>query len=77
MYLPVQTHLEHKDWKEPSNKGGQQRHNCILTREATSSVGESDSYSKTRSSHRKLRSTRHRRLALDLTRTSETKEGEM
>ena len=69
--------LPEEEWKEPNTKSGRQWHNCILTREATSSVGESDSCCKIRSSHRKRRSTRHGRLALDLTRTSEIKEEEM
>ena len=66
--------LLNEEWKEPNTQSGRQWRNCILTREATSSVG---GCCKIRSSHRKRRSTRHRRLALDLTRMSEIKEGEM
>ena len=58
--------LLEEEWKEPNTQSGQQWHNCILTRESIYSVGESDSCCKTRSSHRKRRSTRHRRSDVDV-----------
>ena len=58
--------LLEEEWKQPNTQSGRQWHNYILTREATSSVGESDSCYKTRSSHRKRRSARHRRSDEDV-----------
>ena len=58
--------LLEEEWTEPNTQSGQQWHNCILTRESIYSVGESDSCCKTRSCHRKRRSTRHRRSDMDV-----------